>query len=37
MMETIEQTTKNCEEVAAQEAARVAKLHSDEIQRHEIR
>ncbi|KAF6022854.1 hypothetical protein EB796_018836 [Bugula neritina] len=35
--ETIRATTKKCEEIAAKEAARVAKLHADEIHRHESR
>ena len=34
---TIEQTTRECEARAAEEAARVAKLHREEINRHEQR
>jgi len=35
--EQIAATTRECERIAADEAARVAQLHSEEIERHTIR
>lgn len=37
MNQTIKETTEKCQKAAAEEAARVAQLHADEVERHDIR